>query len=116
MEDEDRTEWDRAWSSVPHRGIPEITKIDLSGRTIYDFGEIAAATISEAPAEYLDKLYIAITLCPICGKATAENLDRVVVSIHVTFARSLNLGFGAWAHRKCLDDCPLIDEPTPIPC
>jgi len=114
-EDEDRTVWDLAWSSMPHRRILDVSKFDFVKVSGLDPGEVVTVTIAEAPMEHLQKMYVSTPICPICGKSTEAESDRVAVGFYPRFTRISRLGFAGWAHKKCLDVCPLIDEPTPIP-
>lgn len=114
-ENDDRTEWDRAWSSMPHRRILDTTKVDFVEMSGLEVGEVVTVTISEAPKEYFEKLYISIPVCPICGRSADDDSERVGVNVSPVYTKLSNLGFGALAHQKCLSECPLIDEPTPVP-
>lgn len=100
---------------MPHRRILDITKVDFSKISGFDVGEVVTVTIAQVPNKYLEKVYIAIPVCPICREPTNDENDRIVVSVNPTFTNISNLGYGSNAHRKCFDDCPLIDEPTPVP-
>lgn len=115
MEDCDRTEWDRAWSSMPHRRILDTTKVDFVNMSGLEVGEVVSVTIAEAPNEHFDKMFISLSVCPVCGQPTKDDQDHVGVGVYPVFTKISGLGFGGWTHRKCLESCPLIDEPTPFP-
>jgi len=114
-DDEDRTEWDRAWSSMPHRRILDVSKFDFVKISGHDLGDVVTVTIAQAPTEHFQKMYVSTSVCPICGESTEGDVDRIGVGFYPEFTLLSGLGFGAWAHRNCLEMCPLIDEPTPIP-
>lgn len=115
MIDDDRTEWDGAWSSMPHRRILDTTKVDFVKMSGLEVGEVVSVTIAEAPKEHFDKIFNSISVCPVCGRTTDDDPDRVEVGVYPVFTKISGLGLGSWAHRKCLESCPLIDEPTPCP-
>jgi hypothetical protein len=116
MDEEDRTEWDRAWSSMPNRRILDVTKGDFEKMLGGKAGDILTVTICEVPKQFADKLYIENALCPVCGESTENDSSRVVASVSPSFVNFIRgIGAAAWVHQKCLDMCPLIDEPTPIP-
>jgi hypothetical protein len=112
--DDDRKDWDRAWSAAPHRQLLDISKFDFSGRLKMDLGDVIDVTLTVAPTEYADGLFIEDDSCPICGAATVGN-ERTCISVNPVFAKIPNLCFGAWAHTSCLENCPITDKPTPIP-
>lgn len=111
----DRTEWDQAWAGAPHRRLNELTKFDWSGLTDFDLGGIVDATFVEVPNQYLGRGFIATEVCPFCGEQVRDTNGRVEVALSPIFERPPNLGFGGWMHRDCIDQCPRIDEPNPIP-
>ncbi|MEP6847273.1 MAG: hypothetical protein ABI999_00330 [Acidobacteriota bacterium] len=80
-----------------------------------DLGDVVTATIAMAPTEHFHKMYVSTPICPICGESTDDDSDRVAVGFYPKFTQLFGLGFGGWAHRKCLNMCPLIDDPTPVP-
>jgi hypothetical protein len=112
MEDVDRTDWDNAFSGMPHRGINLASDFDI-GLSL-GFGEIVSTTISEDPKQYADRIWKRSDSCPVCGKMTNES-NRVSASLHPKFLTGLTIGVGVWIHISCLDACPRIDEPTPVP-
>jgi len=114
-DNDDRIEWDRAWTSMPHRQITDTSKFDFAKLSSLDLGDVAKVTIAQAPKEYLHKVYISTTDCPVCGDSTENDADRVCIGIYPKFTRLSGLGFGGWAHRACLEATPIIDEPTPTP-
>lgn len=115
MDDDDRTEWDRAWSSMPHRRILDTTKVDFANITKLEVGEVVSVIITEVPTQYLNRSYISIPVCPVCGQTTGDGPDLVEVGVFPIFTKISGLGFGSWAHDLCLKDCTMIDEPTPVP-
>ena len=115
MEDEDRINWDKAWSSMPNRRILDIDHFDFAKSLGLNVGRLLSVTIAEAPDAYSDQLYIATRDCPICGETTDGDGDKLVTSVNPAFTSIPNLAFGAFAHRDCFDNCPLIKGPAPIP-
>lgn len=118
---EDRSAWDRAWSSMPHREMLTWHAATVAVITEYDQKQpIVRITISEDPMEFVDKCHRPIMYCPLCGSDTSAS-DRVAASIHPTI--DLGPGFGiravamhaVWVHSRCLNGCPTINEVTPIP-
>ena len=111
--DDDREDWDRAWGSASHRRLPDVSKYGFGGRFKMDLGDVIAVTLTVAPVDYAESLYIEDEICPICGVATVGD-DRTRISVNPGFATIPNLAFGAWAHSSCLDNCPIISDSTPI--
>ena len=118
IEFDDRKEWDHAWGSQRHRRIDTPVTIDVKSNLSKDtlsFGRVVSATISEDPAEFSDQVLRENDECPICGQTTI-GMKRCAASLHPEFENGIsNISFGVWAHVKCLDSCPDIDGPAPIP-
>ncbi len=112
--DGDREDWDRAWTLAPHRRLLDISKFDFAGPFRMDLGDVVSVSVTIAPFEYADKLCIEDDICPICGATTVAS-DRTRVSVNPVFTKIPNLAFGSWAHSSCLENCPIINDPTPIP-
>jgi hypothetical protein len=113
MQDADRKVWDEVWSSMPHKRLVTFPP-DLKDWFGYDFGGIAAATISRVPEQYIDQMYFSGELCPVCGNLP-ESAKRIPISVNAKFVGNLKLGLFTWAHFECFDSCPLEAEPPPIP-
>jgi hypothetical protein len=113
-ENDDRTAWDRAWASMPHRRLVEPPKIDVAGSLASGFGEVVSVTISEDPPEYSDKPGRHSEICPVCGAPT-DGTKRLPASLHPTLANGFTYGLCVWVHSACFESCPDAKEPTPIP-
>ena len=79
---DDGKEWNEAWSSMPHRRILSWAP-DLKDWFGYDFGNVAAATISPIPVQYIDQMYFSPGLCPVCG-SRPEHMKRIPVCVSTT--------------------------------
>lgn len=81
---------------------------------------IVRITISEDPREFADKCHRPVTRCPLCGLDTSAS-ERVAASIHPTMYLGPRFGeravilYAVWVHSGCLNECPTINEATPIP-
>src|SRR5262249_29131154 len=76
---EDRTAWNQAWGSMPHRRLLTQPKVDVFGRKVDvpsrsgpGVDELVEITISENPPEYSDRVWRQSEICPVCGEATVE--------------------------------------------
>jgi hypothetical protein len=121
LDDDDRREWDRAWSSMPHRRIKswnqDVIRIVIGQE--WPIEQLVALTISADPVDFADKQLRTTTICPICG-TVADSTGRLAASIHPVFdfgglGQKSPVMFGVWAHPQCFEDCPIIEQPTPIP-
>jgi hypothetical protein len=118
---EDRSAWDRAWSSMTHREMHTWHAATIDA-IIEDDQKlpIVRITISEDPNEFVDKCHRPVLLCPLCGLDTSAS-ERVAASIHPTlyvgpqFGEYATIMYAVWAHARCLNECPAISEATPIP-
>jgi hypothetical protein len=113
-ENDDRTAWDRAWASMPHRRLLAPPKVAVSDSFVASFGKIVSVTISADPAAYSEKNWRQSEVCPVCGTTTAGK-DRLAASLHPTFENGFSYGLGVWVHPSCFENCPDAEEPTPIP-
>jgi hypothetical protein len=120
---EDRSDWDRAWSSMPHREILAWHAATVEAIIENDPKKpmgVIRVTISEDPKQFADKCHRPNTLCPICGFDTSTS-DRVAASLHPTIDLGPRLGtrsitmYAVWTHARCLNECPSTCDPTPIP-
>jgi hypothetical protein len=120
MTNDDRAEWDAAWRSMPHHTAPFWNEDALKGIVGERALPIIALTVSQDPPQFAERMFRATTICPICGAETDE-VARVPVSLHPVFdfgpprGKRSPVAHGAWVHSRCLGECPLTDEPTPIP-
>jgi hypothetical protein len=106
-------EWERAWASMQNRTIPDPSSLDLP--LDENFGQAISATISEAPIQYLDYLYLPTDHCPLCSASTTDT-QRIPVSLTIHFDQIKGkIGFSAWVHRECFEKLQLSDDPPPIP-
>jgi hypothetical protein len=112
--DDDRKDWDTAWSGMTHRQLVDVSNYDFTGRFKLGDVNLVRVTVNEAPKEFTKNLYIEDEICPICGGLTQDS-DRICISVNTTFTEISNLGFSSWAHPACLESCPIISDPTPIP-
>jgi len=113
-EHDDRTAWDEAWASMPHRRLLAPPQVDVSSSFGRAFGELVSVTISEDPPEYSDKPWRKSETCPVCG-ATTAGTNRLAASLHPTFANDFSYSMGVWVHQSCFEKCPDAETPTPIP-
>lgn len=120
---EDRSGWDRAWSSMAHREILAWHAATVDAIIENDPKKpvgVIRVTISEDPTEFADRCHRPIALCPICGSDTSTQ-NRVAASLHPTLDLGPRLGtrpiatYAVWTHAGCLNQCPSISHPTPIP-
>jgi hypothetical protein len=114
---DDRTVWDRAWSSMPHRRIAAPEAIDLRpllGDSLAEAGVPVSITIALDPPRFAPQGWRPSEFCPLCGALT-NRVQRLPASIHLRFASGLSVGIGVWVHRACFERCPEAGEPAPIP-
>ena len=109
IDSDDRNAWDQAWASMLHRRLLVSPKTDVGA-----FGELVDVTISGVPPEHADKVQPATEICPVCGKIADESA-RVLASLYPRFSNDFSYGIGVWVHKSCFEQCPVIDDPTPIP-
>jgi hypothetical protein len=117
-QDDDREQWDQAWSSQRHYCINTPLKIDvgkaLSGDTL-SLGKTISVTISEDPSAFSDRGLRPFDDCPLCGQPT-KGMNRIAASLHPEFENGIrNISIRVWAHKECIEMCPMIDGPAPIP-
>jgi hypothetical protein len=110
--DDSREEWDRLWSGRTERELRPPYKLGV--RLDRRFGELVDVTISEAPAEVVDRLYFESATCPICGRPTSV-ASRLPASLNLTFANGIQVGQCVWAHPDCFERCPDTGLPAGIP-
>jgi ethanolamine ammonia-lyase large subunit len=97
---------------MKHRHVPDWSKLDI--QIDVGLGTPVSATISEAPMQFIDRLYLPTEDCVLCSISTAD-ADRVPVSVSLVFDRIKGLGISAWAHRQCFDALEESEKPSPIP-
>jgi hypothetical protein len=117
-QDDDREQWDQAWSSQRHYCINTPLKIDV-GKALSDdnlsLGKIISRTISEDPLAFSNRVFRPFDDCPLCGQPT-KGMNRIAASLHPEFENGIrNISIGVWVHKKCIEMCPVIDGPAPIP-
>jgi hypothetical protein len=110
--DDHRAEWDGLWTGRTQRQLrpPYNLGVALDSQ----FGALTSVTISEAPAEVIDRLWFETQLCPVCGKSTA-GVPRLAASLNLTFDCGISYGQTVWAHVACFESCPDTGLPAPIP-
>jgi hypothetical protein len=118
IDEDDREQWDHAWSIQRHYYIKTPLKTNvaeaLSGGNL-SFGRVLSATISEDPSAYSDRVLRDSDNCPLCGQST-NGMNRVAASLHPEFESGVrNISIGVWVHKECIETCPVIDGPAPIP-
>lgn len=111
---DDRTSWDRAWASMPHRRLPAPTRIDVEASLVASLGAAVSASISQDPPQYSDKNWRKSENCPVCA-ATTDGTKRLAATLHPVFANGFTCGVGVWVHESCFSSCPDAEEPAPIP-
>jgi len=115
MEEIDGTEWDKAWKSMPNRRLPKPDFIDWTSLTGYEVGKVIDVTFGEVPFKFQGLVHISTAMCAVCGRLTDDKSDRTVICLSPRFTEFPPVGFGACAHKACVDGCPEIEEPNPIP-
>src|SRR5437868_4942018 len=120
--DIDREEWNRRWSSMPHKHISDVAALDFHRDA--GLGAVRSATISLVPPEYVGGSFVggsfvggsffATDVCPLCSKST-EPVQRIAASLHPKFERITGVSFGVWVHQSCFDRLEVSDQPTPFP-
>ena len=115
MEDFDQKEWEEAWRAMPHRRLPDFEKLDWNTIANSEVGEVVDVTFVEVPSRFRSFMFIATNVCPICGELAEEASQRSEIVLYPSFTRFPKVGFGAWAHRGCVELCAQIVDPNPIP-
>ena len=115
MADSDEEEFYAAWRSMPVRRLTPLVEIDWERLAGSDVGVFLRAKLVEAPAKYAHLLFVSLEMCPHCGIAALDQNDAAVVGIYPEFTLFPPVGFGAIAHRICIDACPIVEGPTPTP-
>lgn len=120
----DRTEWSNVWSCMQHRIVAGWSAPALTTLVKQSLGDdwndlqISSVTATVTPPEYGHKIKPNSEMCPSCGCSTDPS-DRFPIMLYPTFnvaaGKSLTVGFACWMHSSCVTECPLSDEPTPIP-
>jgi len=106
-------EWNRVWASMQNRDIPNASSLSLP--LDLNLGKALHATISEAPLQYVDYLYLSGEECPLCSVSTTQT-DRLPASLNLEFDQIKGkIGMCAWVHRDCFEKLELSEEPAPIP-
>ena len=112
MDEQSRHEWDRVWASMQNRNIPDTSSLSLPLDP--NLGKALCGTISEAPIQYIDHLYLPREECPLCSVSTT-NTDRLPASLNLEFDQIKGkIGVSAWVHRDCFEKLELSEEPAPI--
>ena len=112
-QNDDRSSWNRAWASMPHRRLPAPTRIDLEVSLVASFGDAISASISQDPPQYSNSNWRKSENSPVCG-ATADATKRLAATLHPTFANGFTCGVGVWVHESCFSNCPHAEEPDPL--
>ena len=117
-QDDAREQWDRAWSSQRHYRINTPLEIDAGKALSCDnlsLGKTISATISEDPLAFSDRVLRLFDDCPLCGQPT-KGMNRIEASLHPEFENGIcNISIRVWVHKECIEMCPVIDGPAPIP-
>ncbi|WP_422931759.1 hypothetical protein [Singulisphaera sp. PoT] len=113
-DEDDREDWDRSWSAMPHRRLLSAPRIKLSADPLRGGGTLVSCTISLDPPQYSDRGYRESDRCPICGEGTKAG-DRLPASLRPVWTTIANIGIGVWVHPACFEACPEIEGPAPIP-
>jgi len=110
---DDRQEWDRAWSKQTRRFLNTPLKRELINAP--NWGAVVSATISQDPPEFSNLVPERSDECPVCGQITA-GIERRAAHVHPEFENGVcNISFGVWVHAECLERCPDTGKPAPIP-
>jgi hypothetical protein len=114
MQEIDRDEWDREWSSMQHREVPDGVKLTI--KTDPQLGKGHFTTIAEAPVQYLDRMYLPTEECAICSISTI-NTDRLPASANWISDEKpdLKIGYSTWVHRDCFEELKVSNLLPPIP-
>ena len=113
LTDIDDKNWEAAWSSMPNRIVREPNNLCLE--LDHNLGAVLSATISEAPIQYIDLLYLPTELCALCSKPTVQT-ERIPTSVSVEpELLKGRIGVCSWVHRACFDALEVSEAPTPIP-
>jgi hypothetical protein len=113
--DDDRTEWDRIWSSMEARRIDRMSEAYVRTMYKHDFGPPISAVVARVPDRYIEKMYFAVQNCPVCTAPAIDPATIYAVNLSIEFERVKGIGAAVWAHRDCFDSLPLSKEPTPVP-
>lgn len=109
----DREEWDRGWSSMPHRHLAKWSKFELWDPRGH-LGEPISITISQDPPQFADWVKRGSEPCPVCGEPTSAT-DRLAATLSPRWANGVRFGIGVWIHRICFESLPDVGGPAPIP-
>ncbi len=115
VDDQDRTEWDRVWSSMELRKVEDATKVDVQALFRHDFGPSISVLVSKIPEQYIAKMYFPTKDCPLCSNPANDPETTFAASLTLEFERIKRLGVSVWVHRECFDKLPISDKPTPVP-
>ena len=110
--EDDREEWDRLWSGRTQRQLRP--PFNLGVRLDPTFGDLVSVTISQAPAEVLERLWFETPLCPICGESTI-GAPRLVAKINLTFESGIRYGQCVWRISLVSRVARTPGMPAPIP-
>lgn len=113
-EDEDRTEWDRAWRERPLRRLVNPVQIDVAPTGDPAWGEVARVEIAADPPQFANTGWRNSEICPVCGKATPTD-NRIAATIYPYFESGFSYGLPCWVHGDCLAACEEVAGPAPVP-
>jgi hypothetical protein len=99
---------------MQNRAVPDASSLDLPHDEI--LGKALSATISEAPEQYIEYLYLPTEVCPLCSDSTTST-ERLPASVNVEYdqIKGNTIGVCAWVHRDCYEKLELSGKPSRIP-
>lgn len=114
-EDEDRGEWDRAWSESPLRRLVTPVQIEVMPSSDPGWGKVVRVDIAADPVEYADDIgYRNTDGCPVCGDAVPSG-HAIPATIHPYFEGGFSYGLPCWVHEACLESCEEVEGTAPVP-
>jgi hypothetical protein len=111
---DDRDEWDRIWRERPLRRLKTPVQIDVAPTPDSTWQDVVRVDIAADPLRFVDRVWRATEICPVCGTATSAG-RRIAVTIYPYFTNGFSYGLGAWAHEPCIAGCEQIQGPAPVP-
>jgi hypothetical protein len=113
-EDEDRTEWDKAWRECPLRQLVNLAQIDVTPTADADWGKVIRVEIVADPPQFADTGWRNSDICSVCGNVTSAD-NRIAATIYPYFDSGFSYGLPCWVHEACLLSCEEIAGPALVP-
>lgn len=110
----DENDWNRDWGGRRLRKPSDEIAVDF-GKAL-ELPDLKILGFAVEPLKWQDYMYKLFgDQCPLCGKDT-DLKERSPIGFDLVWGHDqLSVGCSAWAHDRCVEECPATEEIAKVP-